>query len=394
MTVQPTQPIKVDEIRELFPFLKQGTCYLNHAAISPLSTRVTSAIKKRLDIRSLGSIDAFTRDKPVMDDCRVQIARLIKAESGERIAFVPNTSSGLNIIANGIKWSPGDQILIGDVEFPTNVYPFLNLRRLGVDVKLIPNVNGGITAEMIEEATTAKTKLISISTVQFLSGYRAEMHRIGEWCRKHDIWFVVDGIQAVGAIELDVVASNVDALCAGSHKWQMGPQGLGFLYVNKKMQDTLQPANAGWLSVTAPWELLDYNLEFLPTAMRYELGTMNANGIVGYHAALKLLNEIGIRNIQQRILDLTSRILSEFSHWDDIKIMTPIDDHHRAGIVTLNLPTIVDPDGLMENLSREKIVVAIRNGMLRLSPHFYNTEQEVDHSVSIISDLLRKKGVK
>ncbi|HKI47038.1 MAG TPA: aminotransferase class V-fold PLP-dependent enzyme [Balneolales bacterium] len=394
MNVQPAQSLNVAEVRELFPFLKQGTCYLNHAAISPLSSKVTNAIKNRLDIRSLGSIEAFTHDKPIIDDCRVQIARLINAESEERIAFVPNTSSGLNIIANGVKWSPGDQILIGDVEFPTNVYPFLNLRRLGVDVKLITNDNGSVTAEMIEKATTPKTKLVSISTVQFLSGYRADMERIGEWCRRHDIWFVVDGIQAVGAIELDVVASHVDALCAGSHKWQMGPQGLGFLYVNKRMQDAIRPSNAGWLSVTAPWELLDYNLEFLPTAMRYELGTMNANGIVGYHAALKLLNEIGIRNIQQRILDLTSRILSEFSHWDDIRILTPNDDHHRAGIVTLDLPEMVDPDGLMENLSKENIVVAIRNGMLRLSPHFYNTEQEVDHSVSIISDLLRKKGVK
>ena len=386
--------MNLDEVRSLFPFLKQGTCYLNHAAISPLSTRVTNAIKKRLDIRSLGSIEAFAQDKPVIDDCRAQIARLVKAESEERIAFVPNTSSGLNIIANGIKWTPGDQILIGDVEFPTNVYPFLNLRRLGVDVKLIANDHGTVTAEMIEKATTPKTKLISISTVQFLSGYRADMQRIGNWCRQHDIWFVVDGIQAVGAIELDVVSSHVDALCAGSHKWQMGPQGLGFLYVNKKMQDAIQPSNAGWLSVTAPWELLDYNLEFLPTAMRYELGTMNANGIVGYHASLKLLNEIGIRKIQKRILELTSRILSEFTHWNDLNILTPFDDQRRAGIVTIDLPEMVDPDALIDSLSKENIVVAIRNGMLRLSPHFYNTEQEVDHSVSIISDLLRKMGVK
>lgn len=394
MNAQPATLFNPDEVRKLFPFLKQGTCYLNHAAISPLSTRVTDAVKKRLDIRSGGSIEAFDRDKPVIDDCRAQIARLINAESADRIAFVPNTSSGLNIIANGLNWSPGDQILIGDVEFPTNVYPFLNLQRHGVDATLIPNKNGFITAGMIEKATTPKTRLITISTVQFLSGYRADIQRIGEWCKKHDIWFVVDGIQAVGAVEMDVVSENVDALCAGSHKWQMGPQGLGFLYVNEKMQEAIQPPNAGWLSVTAPWELLDYNLEFLPTAMRYELGTMNANGIVGYHAALKLLNEIGIRNIETRILDLTGRILSEFTHWDDLKILTPFEPEHRAGIVTIDLPEMVDPDGLIENLSKENIVVAVRNGMLRLSPHFYNTEQEVDHSVSVISDLLRRKGVK
>ena len=394
MTVQSASRQTIEEIRELFPYLEQGTCYLNHAAISPLSTRVTNAIKKRLDIRSVGSIEAYPHDKPIIDDCRNQIARLVNAESAERIAFVPNTSSGLNIIANGLKWSAGDQILIGDVEFPTNVYPFLNLQRLGVDVTFIHNENGIITAEMLEKATTPKTKLITISAVQFLSGYRADLKRIGEWCRKRDIWFVVDGIQAVGAMELDVVSCHIDAMCAGSHKWQMGPQGLGFLYVNEKMQNAIHPPSAGWLSVDAPWELLDYNLEFLPSAMRYELGTMNANGIIGYHSSLKLINEFGIKNIQKRILSLTERILDEFTHWDEVKILTPFEGQRRAGIVLLDLPEKVDADGLISNLEDEKIIVAVRNGMLRLSPHFYNTEQEIDHSVSIIGKILINKGVK
>ncbi len=394
MTVQTNNRQTIDEIRELFPYLKQGTCYLNHAAISPLSTRVTSAIKKRLDIRSAGSIEAYPHDKPIIEDCKSQITRLINAESADRIAFVPNTSSGLNIIANGLEWSAGDQILIGDVEFPTNVYPFLNLKRHGVNVTFIPNKDGAITAEMIEKATTPKTRLITISAVQFLSGYRADLKRIGEWCRKNDIWFVIDGIQAVGAMEMDVVSCHVDALCAGSHKWQMGPQGLGFLYVNQRMQDAIHPPNAGWLSVDAPWELLDYNLEFVPTAMRYELGTMNANGIIGYRSSLKLINEFGIKNVQKRILDLTDRILNEFTHWEEIKILTSFETQRRAGIVLLDLPEKVDPDSLISSLEDEKIIVAVRNGMLRLSPHFYNTEQEIDHSVSIISKVLRNKGVK
>ncbi len=384
----------IEEIRKLFPYLKKGTCYLNHAAIGPLSGRVIDAIKSRMAIRSGDSVEAFSYDEPLITDCRRQIARLIHAESHERIAFVQNTSSGLNIVASGLCWEKGDEILVGDVEFPANVYPFLNLERRGVKVTFIHNKDGMITAEMIREAATPQTRLVSVSAVQFLSGYKTDLKEIGSWCRANNIWFVVDGVQAVGATDVDVVSCGIDAMAAGAHKWQMGPQGIGFLYLNERLQQAIHPSEVGWLSVTEPFRLHPYHLELLPTALRFEAGTPNANGIIGYRAALQVINETGILCIQKRIQELTDHIMSAFGGRDDIHLLTPADPEKRGGIVTLSLSGNADPEYLRRKLYEADIVVAARNGKLRLSPHFYNTEDEVSRCISFLEDIIRRQDLR
>ncbi|MGH7453182.1 MAG: aminotransferase class V-fold PLP-dependent enzyme, partial [bacterium] len=194
----------LERARALFPHIIRDKIYLNHAATAPLSTRVVDAMMAHFQERSSGSIDSYWTDLPKKEECRAFVQRLINAESPDRIAFAANTSDAINIIASGMPWQSGDRVLLNDMEFPANVYPYLHLRRLGVEIDHIRCASGKITPEMIKAALTPRTRIVALSAVQFLSGYRADMAAIGELCRRRGIFFVVDGIQAVGAIHIDV----------------------------------------------------------------------------------------------------------------------------------------------------------------------------------------------
>jgi selenocysteine lyase/cysteine desulfurase len=323
-----------------------------------------------------------------MERCRDKLAQLIHAESAERFAFTPNTSEAINIVAGGLQLKKGDHILLNTAEFPANVYPYINLKSKGVAIDFIKDHNGVITPDMIEDAITPNTRVLALSAVQFLSGYRADLKTIGELCQKHDIIFVVDGIQAVGAMEINVQEMNIDALASGAHKWQMGPQGIGFLYISEQLQNKINQTSVGWLSVETPWQLFNYNQSLSQTARRYETGTYNIPGIYGYDAALELLLEVGTATIENRLHNLTQFIVEGFSDTKNASVYTPIEASERAGIVTLTLSESIDADQLLEYLKSQHITLAVREGKVRFSPHFYNTKEEVAQTVSILKDYL------
>ncbi|HKJ30705.1 MAG TPA: aminotransferase class V-fold PLP-dependent enzyme [Balneolales bacterium] len=378
----------IEFYRSLFPHLKSDTIYLNHAAIGPFTEKVINRVQQHLVQRSSGFIDNFPDDLEVMQRCRNKIAHLIHAPSPERIAFTSNTSDAINIIAAGLNWQDGDRVLLNDIEFPANVYPYVNQKKYDVQIDYIHHDNGRITPEMIEEAIRPETRVLALSAVQFLSGYKADLKAVGQICKNHDILFIVDGIQAIGAMNIDVKEMHIDALATGAHKWQMAPQGIGFLYLTEELQSKINQKYLGWLSVANPWQLFNYDQELIDTAKRYENGTYNIPGIYGYDAALDLLLEAGISNIERRLNELTQYIVTNFQDDDLVSIFSPEDINERAGIVTLSLPDDIDANVLMEYLKEHHVILAVREGKVRLSPHFYNTIEEIEQAISILKKYL------
>lgn len=374
-----------EQFREFFPHTHGQQIYLNHAAISPLPTPVVNAVNRHLNERNSGGIDHFEEDLRIIALCREHLATLLHLDSTDDLAFVPNTSEGLNIAAGGLRWKRGDRILINDVEFPANVYPYTNLRKSGVETDIIKADRGRVTPSMIEKGLSPRTRMVAISAVQFLSGYRADLAAIGKLCRDRGILFVVDAIQAAGAIDINLANLPIDILAAGGHKWQFAPQGIGFLYVRPEVREQIDQQHLGWLSVEEPWKLFDHDQKPDRTAARYENGTMNIPGIYGYEAALSMLLSAGITAIEQRVLALTGDLIAQL---DILEAYTPFLPEERAGIATFLLPGELDAEKLLESLKQHDLIVAIRNGMLRISPHFYNTDEEIKKAAETVRTCL------
>ncbi len=288
--------------RNLFP-VTRSSIYLNHAAISPYSTRVSEALAVQIKARSHPPVDVYPVFLDERQKLKENVAVLINGQPRD-IALIPNTSTGLNWLANGLAWKKGDRILLVEGEFPSNIYPFLNLERKGIKIDFASPASGMIGLDNIASKIHKRTKLLSISFVQFLNGFRIDPVAVGELCRSNGIIFSIDGIQGAGAVPLDVQAAGIDFLANGGHKWLMGPMGCGFMYISPKLHEKLDPVFAGWLSVKNSWDFLDYRLDFLEDAERYEPGTPNFLGIAGAKAATDLLVEVGAGRIEKHLFGL------------------------------------------------------------------------------------------
>jgi selenocysteine lyase/cysteine desulfurase len=370
-------PEALASARALFPYTTEGRIYLNHASTGPLSTRVVDAMTAHLGQRSRGKLETYLDDVAMVSATRTLVQRMIHAESDDRIAFLPNTSDAINVIAAGLPWKSGDRVVLNTVEFPANIYPYLNLKRFGVQLDFINAGTGAVTPQKIIDTLTPRTRLVALSAVQFLSGHRADLGAIGEICRSRGVIFAVDGIQAVGAIRVDVQRMNIDALAAGCQKWQMAPHGTAFLYLSKELQSCIQQASLGWLSVDDPWRFYDYDQPLASSARRYEGGSLNMPGLWGLHAALETLLEFGTDAIEAQVLGLTGVLLEGLRTVDGLTVLTPSQPEERAGIVTVALPPNVDGNGIMARIGDRGVTIAVREGKLRFSPHFYNTTGEM-----------------
>ena len=384
----PFEPLQ--EYRRLFPHTEQGIIYLNHAAVSPLSTRVLRAQVGHLQDRSSGKIETYFDDVKQIEETKKCIQRMINSESIDRIAFAGNTSEALNVIASGLDWKPGDRILLNDQEFPSNIYPYYHLRSQGVEIDFIHCADGRVTPELIYASLRPRTRILAISAVQFLSGYRAELEVLGEVCRSRGILLIVDAMQAVGGVRVDVQAMKIDGMAAGAAKWQMGPQGIGFLYVSEELQARIHQKYLGWLSVETPWDFFHFDQALSPTAARYEGGTVNIPGMWGMHAALSTLLEVGLERIESHILALSGALLGEFQQMEGVAVYSPALLHERSGIVTIIPPADLNPEEVFNELVRRKIYISLRGGKLRFSPHFYNTIDEVQTAASATREILKE----
>ncbi len=383
-------PATLDHYRSLFPYLTGGSVYLNHAATSPLSTPVVRALSAHIHDRAEGEIDTYGNDLPIVKVWRTNVARMINAEGPERIAFTMNTSDALNIVAAGLPWRSEDHVLLNNAEFPANLHPFLHLRRHGVDVDVMPAENGVVTTESIARHVRPETRLIAISAVQFLSGYRADLEAIGALCRDRGILFVVDGIQAVGAVPVDVQAMHIDCLAAGAQKWQMAPQGTGFLFVTDDLQSSLTQQHVGWLSVAKPWHFKDLDQDLDPSARRYEGGTLNVAGMHAMHASVSMLLEVGIGAIEGHLLAITDLLIRDLTAIDGVTCITPTDPARRAGIVTVRPPAGLRAEEIAVHMRNAGVTIAVREGLIRFSPHFYNTPDEMHRAAATLHDAIRQ----
>ncbi|HKL15271.1 MAG TPA: aminotransferase class V-fold PLP-dependent enzyme, partial [Balneolaceae bacterium] len=266
------------------------------------------------------------------------------------------------------------------LEFPTNVQPFRRLEKKGVVIRYVESADHRVNPEDIEALITPNTKLVSISAVQYLSGFRADLKRIGELCSSRDIYFVVDGIQALGASPIDVQTCRIDALATGAHKWLMSPMGIGFLYLSEKIQATLEPYKTGWLSVEDPWELSKFEKAWLPVSRHLETGTPNIIGISGLGSSLALFEGIGTEAVRKHIQFLSGYVLNRIESKNNITVITPDDDNQRMGIATFKVHSSpdLDLDSVLGALKEKDIAISAREGFFRISPHMYNTEEEID----------------
>lgn len=365
-----THPPDVKALRELFPVTQRKT-YLDHAAIAPLSNPVRTAMEAYLADRAAWRNPDKYRD--LSEDLRDTLAQLINASPAE-IALVQNTSEGLNIIANGLPLDAGDNVIFCDMEFPSNVYPWMNLKEQGIEARCIPHDGGGLTIDALESHADDHTRVVAVSSVEFLTGFRTDLLALGSWCHRHEAYFVVDGIQSLGALPMDVQACRIDFLSCGGPKWLMGPAGQGFIYCPQELLDHITPPFAGCISVDGWEDWRDYNLTFLPTAARLELGCANTIGQVGLLAAVRLLLDTGIEAIEHWVLHLTD-LLSKDLEQHGYEVVSNREPARRSSIVSFSVPDGVE--SALDQLTASGIIVSRREQYIRVSPHCYNTEQEI-----------------
>ena len=347
--------------------------FLDHAGVAPMSLRVKTAIETLLAESTEGGAFHYPSWAQWVVEIRQACARLINAGPDE-IAFVKSTSHGLSIVAQGLDWRPGDNVLIYEKEFPSNIYPWLNLRSRGVDVRTIPSRDGRIEMHDIERLMDARTRLLAISSVQYSNGFRIDLQKVGARCREKQVLFCVDAIQSLGLIPMAVRDCHIDFLSADAHKWLLGPEGIGIFYCRKGLAEQLSPPLMGWKSVKNEFEFDRPELRLKTNALRFEEGSMNLMGIIGLGAALDLLFEVGVEHIEERVLDLGDLIIQEAVK-RGYRVLTPGERHERGGNITFSGD--FDPAAMQCALREKRIMVNARGGGIRVSPHFYNTGEDI-----------------
>ena len=290
--------------RAAFPICR-NKIFMAHAAVTALPRVVADAVI-RFTEESAANFENFAALLKSIQEARASAANLI-GSSPEEIALIGPTSLGLSLFANGIDWRPGDEVICYLDDYPANVYPWLNLRSRGVTVRLLqPAETGALTPELVADALTPRTRLVALASCNFVSGYRIDLNAIGKLLREKEILFSVDAIQTLGAFPTTV--EYVDFLSADAHKWMLGPLAIGIVYVRKECFDLCRPTLLGSWNVKAPGFVAQEEIEFQPTAQRYEPGAMNVMGIFGMKAAIDLLLDIGIPRVADRILTITARL--------------------------------------------------------------------------------------
>ena len=361
----------------LFPITK-SRIFMAHAAVTVLPGPVAEAMSALIQ-RCSEDFRDFSETLALIQRTRESAARIINA-SPDEIALLGPTSLGLSLVANGIAWAPGDEVVCYLDDYPANVYPWMNLRDKGVQIRFIePAQVGELTVEALQRVLTPKTKLVALASCSFLSGFRIDIAAIGKLLRERGILFCLDAIQTLGAFPTTV--EYVDFLSADAHKWLLGPLAIGVVYVRKELFEVCRPTLLGAWNLKAPNFVAQNQIEFVEGAQRYEPGVLNLPGVVGMKASIDFLLEIGIDKIAQRILSIRSRLVSGLTELGFTLLGENNTPMHQSGIITVGHPTrdiVSEHKRLLEN----GIVCSPRqdrqgNQYLRFSPHFYNSEDEI-----------------
>ena len=358
------------QYRAEFP-VTENLLYLNHAAVAPLAHRAADAMKWLADDALHNGSLHYDKWLESYDGLRAATARLIHADPRE-IAIVKNTSEGIATVALGLHWNAGDRIVAFREEFPANYYIWKKLEEWkGVRVEWLSYLD---PLETIEAAARG-AKLLAISFVQYLSGYRADLKAIGDICRRHGVFFFVDAIQGMGAFPIDVRAMNIQALAADGHKWLLGPEGCGVLYVQQDWQDRIEPIEFGWTTVAGFVDYSSRDMTVRRDAGRYECGTLNTVGCFGLRASMELILEVGVDNIAPHVQHLGD-LIADGARAKGYEVMIERTRQTGAGIVSIRKPG-TDARVTHAHLKARGIMTAPRQGWVRTSPHFYISPDDI-----------------
>jgi selenocysteine lyase/cysteine desulfurase len=374
--------------RDEFPITKSYV-YLDHAGVAPVPLRVEKVVERFIKEASEAGLANYRSWMDRVEEIRRNCAKLINADV-EEIAFVKNTSHGLSIVAEGLDWQKGDNLLVYEKEFPANVYPWLNLQRKGIEIKFVPSRGGKIMIEDIERLIDSKTKLLTISSVQFSNGFKIDLKNVGELCRKKGVLLCVDAIQSLGVLPMNVREFHVDFLAADGHKWLLSTEGTGIFYCRKALAEKLNPPLIGWKSIQHEYDFDHIDFRLKTNALRFEEGSLNIVGIYALGASIDLLLEVGIQRIESKVLELGDLIIRE-AEKRNFKVKTPKGIEERGGIVSI--AGNFNPIDVKNKIRELGIIVNVRGGAIRISPHFYNTEEEVVRFFDAIDKVLKSKKI-
>ena len=369
-----------------FPWAIAGDqIFLNHASTGPLPQRAVDRIQELTALRAQPWRYTTEMQFDELANARVRCARLIGAEPRE-IALTVNTSYGLNLAARALPFERGDIVITSDREYPSNVYPWMELEAArGVKLERIPCA--GILPD--EDAILAaldrpRVRCVVLSWVSFATGYRIDLERIGRACRERGIWFVLDAIQGVSATRLDVRSMPVDIVACGAQKWLLAPWGSGFVWLRPDLVDSLRPVDVSWMATRCSDDftrLTDYDFTYRENARRFEVITLPYQDFAGLNESLDVFLEVGLETVYERVERLTGRIVDWALGRSDVRLVTPPERQRRAGIVAV-APR--DPVAASERLTTAGVIHSLREGAIRLSPHFYNTEAEIDAALQLL----------
>ncbi|MGH7530562.1 MAG: aminotransferase class V-fold PLP-dependent enzyme [Gemmatimonadales bacterium] len=395
MTQIAYHPSHVRALRETFRGLRAAefpwtadTIYFNHAAIGPIPERTRRALDEFTAKRTAPHLLPERELFGALAAARLGVAQLLNADPSE-VALATNTGFGLHLAARALPLKPGDTVLLSDREFPANVYPWLLLQQQGITVELARCRPEGWPDEdhLLERLRDPAVRVLAISFVQFSNGYRADLKTLGDACRANGTYLVVDGIQGIGNSVLDLRETPVDILACGGQKWLLSPWGSGFVYVRKELIPTLEPAITGWMAFEGTDDfsrLTEYNPTFRADARRFEMVTLPFQDFVGMTASLGLLLEIGIDDIAE-VTRTAHQPVIRWAQERGVRIASPLQERHRSAILCIAPPKAVEA---YHAIKRARVVCSLREGSIRLAPHFYNTVEEMERVVEVLDNTM------
>ena len=373
---------RIESIRAGFPVLEQ-TAYLDTATTGPFHRRIRAAAIRGFDQRLNEGLDIPCYKEWVLtiDEARREITSIFNAKP-EELAYTKNASEGMNIAAHTLPLAPGDNVIIPDLSFPSNSYAFMNLRNRGVEVKWARSTNGAVPFEEIAGQVDSRTRAISICHVEFASGFRHDLERVGDLCRDKNLFFHVDCTQSIMALPIDVRSANIDMMSSAVYKWPCCPLGVGFFFCSERILEKLAPESVGWFGMTDRWDMPQppSGVPFSKTAGRFESGSPNFAGVFAMTEATRIYSELGPTFIEDRILNLngylSDRLLSA-----GVELIGPFEGKNRSGILYARVP---EEERTAKVLKESGVQINVGHGKARISTHYFNTEEDIDRLVEAL----------
>lgn len=372
------------EFRGHFCETAENGIFFDSASMGPVAPAVTQAMMQCMQLRQAMPMKYYQYADQVFPSCRALLGELIGA-APQDIAFTENVAYGINAAAGSLPLAAGDNIILCDCEFSSNVYPWLRLQQSkGVKARIVPNDGGGLTTDLLDRYADHRTRVVTVSSVQFANGFAADLESIGQWCKHHDAYFVVDCAQSLGVMPMDVKRFQIDFLAGLSSKWLLGPFSTGFLYVNPALSDDLLPPFIGADSVTTNVDTVDYCMELRKGAGRFELGLPNAPGIAGLEASLRLMKEVGFEQIGAQARWVSNYFIDNLQNLPFVKpAPCSLTAKNRSTIISFKTPC---SEATYHFLRKNHVACSLRGDYIRTSLHAFNTAEEADQVLALLKN--------